>query len=87
MRPTTFTGILRTATVAPVNPPKQPQASHKRVDLFNSMCSGTPITVMSRPDGRLYTGIVNSITREDGSGHKFLIRLHNSPNILYVVMM
>jgi hypothetical protein len=75
---------LRTATVAPVAPVN---VSHKRVDLFNSMCNGTEITIMSRPDGKYHTGIVTSIAREDGSGYKFLVRLHNSPTIHYVVMM
>lgn len=79
----------RTATVAPaVRVVKTPPiCTHKRDDLFASMKFGKEITIMSRPDGRFHTGIVQSITREDGSGYKFLIRLHNSPTVHYVVVM
>lgn len=73
---------LRSVTVAPVKP--LPPCTHKRVDLFNSMANGTEITIMSKPDGKFHTGIVQSITREDGSGYSFLVRLHNSPLIHYI---
>lgn len=81
--PSILTG-LRTATVAPVN---APPVTHKRVDLFNSMCNGTEITIMSRPDGKYHTGIVQSIARVDGSGYSFLVRLHNSPVVHYIRAM
>lgn len=90
MNRTKFTGILtglRTATVAPVAKPLPPVCTHKRLDLFNSMANGTEITIMSRPDGKFHTGIVTSLTREDGSGYKFLVRLHNSPTVHYVSVM
>lgn len=87
---TVYAGILRTASVAPPLKPVKPAAlpaTFKRVDLFNSMCNGTEITVMSKPDGKFHTGIVQKIEREDGSGYRFLIRLHNSQETLYVSMM
>lgn len=80
---------LRTATVAApaVKPALPPVCTHKRDDLFASMAYGKEITIMSRPDGRFHTGIVQSIAREDGSGFKFLVRLHNSNAVHYVVVM
>jgi hypothetical protein len=72
--------------MAPINP-TPPPCTHKRVDLFNSMCEGKEITIMARPDGTYHTGIVNSITREDGSGYSFLVRLHTSPKLIHVRVM
>jgi hypothetical protein len=80
----------RTTTVAPTIPivkPLPPVCTHKRVDLFKSMMNGEEITIMSLPEGKFHTGIVQSITREDNSGYKFLVRLHNSSTIYYVVVM
>lgn len=78
--------INKTATVAAPKP-LPPVCTHKRDDLFASMAYGKEITIMSRPDGRFHTGIVQSIAREDGSGFKFLVRLHNSNAVHYVVVM
>jgi hypothetical protein len=77
--------ITRTATVP--FPASRPTCTHKRVDLFNSMATGTEITSMSKPDSKLHTGIVQAIEREDGSGYRFLVRLHNSTKIHYVVVL
>jgi hypothetical protein len=78
---------IRRVAVAPVKPLPVPPVTHKRIDLFNSMANGTEVTIMSRPDGKYHTGIVQQITREDGSGYSFLVRLHNSPTVHYLRVM
>jgi hypothetical protein len=59
-------------------------ATHKRADMVNSMMTGTEITLMSKPDGKLHTGIVQSIEREDGSGHSFIVKMHNGTEKFWV---
>lgn len=83
--------IRRTAVVAAPTPTRirvlHPTCTHRRIDLFNSMANGNEITIMSKPDGKFHTGTVTSIAREDGSGYKFLVRLHNSPVVHFVVVL
>ena len=46
-----------------------------RMHLFASMCNRSPIT--HTYNGKKFTGIVNEIQAEDGSGMKFNVKLHN----------
>ena len=56
-----------------------------RLQLFISMCHGTEITIKSIVDGLNYTGIVQKIEREDGSGKRFMVTLHNNPKVAHYV--
>mgnify|MGYP001585095164 FL=1 len=53
--------------------------------LFDSMCHGTEIVLESTTKrGKTYRGIVNTIQREDGSGHNFNVTLDTSDVTVFV---
>ncbi len=75
--PTTFYAI------APCSEHDEQVEAKSRLEPFlRSMVHRKPITLQK--DNVIYKGVVNSIEAEDGSGHRFIIRIENHNNWVYL---
>ena len=68
--------MLGLVTTQPkVKAPPAPPVRLKKDSLWRSMLTRTEVTIQDHTDRRFYTGIVNNVGVEDGSGSSFLVTL------------
>lgn len=63
--------------------PQMPRIARPKAALFASMTGRTQITLQDHCTRLSYTGIVNQITVEDGSGSSFIVTLHSGTRLYH----